>query len=129
MMNTGLVAVAGLALSLSAPAFAKDMDVATMTCAELAAMDAAGLMHAVEIMEMAIAQMAGDTAMASDPAMLEETTMAVITNCEGTADMMARDELHKVRQEALQAHRLVKAARGLLRAADRVAASIVLTGC
>jgi hypothetical protein len=94
---TTLVA-AGFALAFAAPVFAEDMDPATMTCADLAAMDAEGQMHSVEMMEeaaMAMATEAGTEAPAMTMTM-EETTAAVLEACTGMADAMAMDELHTV---------------------------------
>jgi hypothetical protein len=94
---TTLVA-AGFALAFAAPVFAEDMDPAKMTCSELAAMDAAGQMHAVEAMQMAADAMATEAGTEVMPMTMtmEETTAAVLTACEGMGDMMAMDELHKV---------------------------------
>jgi hypothetical protein len=94
---TTLVA-AGFALAFAVPAFAEDMDPATMTCADLAAMDAAGQMHSVEMVGMAadaMATEAGTEVMASTMTM-EETTAAVLEACTGMADALVMDELHAV---------------------------------
>ena len=96
-MITPLVAV-GLALTCAAPVFAQEMDPATMTCADLTAMDAEGQMKAVEMVDMAAMEMAaaeGTEAMASEMSM-EETTTAVMAACEGMADALVMDELHMV---------------------------------
>jgi hypothetical protein len=95
--TTSMIA-ASFALAFAAPVFAEDMDPATMTCADLAAMDAEGQMHSVEMMQMAadaMATEAGTEVMASTMTM-EETTAAVMKACEGMADSMAMDELHTV---------------------------------
>lgn len=98
MKNVTALLAAGFALALTAPAFAEEMDMATMTCADLAAMDGEGQMHTVELMETAAMEMAaaeGTEAMASEMT-LEETTAAVMTACEGMADALVMDELHTV---------------------------------
>ena len=94
---TTLVA-AGFAMAFAAPVFAQDMDPATMKCSDLAAMDAAGQMHAVEMVNTASIDMAaaeGTEVMASDMTM-EETTAAVLKACEGMADALVMDESHTV---------------------------------
>lgn len=80
-----LVAVA----AVPALSFADEMDPAKITCAQFDAMDAEGMMHAVE----AIHKAGPDAAMAMDAAKTEEAVKMTTEHCKGKPDMMAMDAM------------------------------------
>ncbi len=90
------LAVTGLFGAFALPAAAQDaaMDPATMTCADLMAMDEAGQMEAMTQMEMAMAETEGTT-MTEDEAMAsgEEMMPGTMTSCEGNPEMMAMEAM------------------------------------
>ena len=93
---TQTLAITGLLGAFALPAFAQDaeMDPATMTCADLMAMDEAGQMEAMTAMEMAMAETEG-TEMTEEEAMAagEEMMPGTMTACEGNDDMMAMEAM------------------------------------
>ena len=86
-----------VALTLLASAFALPtlaladdmMDPAKMTCAEFSAMDATGMMAAVDAMHMA----GPDAAMAMDDEAMKMANEHTMAACEGKPDMMAMDAM------------------------------------
>jgi hypothetical protein len=86
------VALSLLASSFALPTLALAdtmMDPAKMTCAEFTAMDATGMMAAVDAMHKA----SPDAAMAMDDAAMKMASDHTMKACEGKADMMAMDAM------------------------------------
>ena len=83
-----LTAIAGLSV-VPTLALAEGMDPAKMTCAEFSAMDAAGMMKAVDEMHKA----SPDAAMAMDEAAMKMAGEHTMTACDGKPDMMAMEAM------------------------------------
>ena len=92
-MKTLLKAIAPTALAgaFAAPTLvlADEMDPKTMTCADFAAMDTAGMMKATDAMHAA----SPDAAVAMDAAGAKMAMEMTMKGCEGKPDMMAMDAM------------------------------------
>jgi hypothetical protein len=77
------------AFALPTLALADDMDPAKMTCADFTAMDATGMMAAVDAMHKA----SPDAAMAMDDAAMKMANEHTMAACDGHPEMMAMDAM------------------------------------